>query len=558
MGLHSGPVTAGVLRGERARFQLFGDTMNTASRMESMGEKGMIQVSQETNDLLVKAGKGNWARPREDKIVAKGKGLLQTYWLATEYEQVVSTSLSTGTGTAVKAHTPSKPVQMNKSERLVGWNCDLMMKSLLEIECARRVETNSSMHMQTHPSLSSLDAASRHGQGTVLEEVKEIIRLPNFTAKQQAKPTNVELAPKVAQQLQSYIEAVAMLYRENPFHCFEHASHVTLSASKLMSRIIAPELSSEDVAKGNFESTLHDHTYGITSDPLVQFACVFSALIHDVDHTGVPNTQLAKENPKMAELYRGRSIAEQNSVDLAWSLLMEPDYRDLRNAIYRNPSEEARFRQLVVNSVMATDIMDKDLKQLRNHRWERAFSESSHDVEESPKDAVDRKATIVIEHLIQASDVAHTMQHWHVYRKWNQKLYTEMYSAFISGRADKDPADFWYQGELGFFDFYIIPLARKLKDCGVFGVSSDEYYNYATKNRAEWEQRGRDVVAEMVEEMKTTVFETTMTTMDSSESQSDSQPQDSEIQPVSLLAKKGASAEETQLPMRMSPEQALL
>jgi hypothetical protein len=50
-----------------------------------------------------------------------------------------------------------------------------------------------------------------------------------------------------------------------------------------------------------------------------------------------------------------------------------------------------------------------------------------------------------------------------------------------------------------FFDYYIIPLAKKLKDCGVFGVSSEEYLNYALKNRAEWESKGNKVIAEMME-----------------------------------------------------------
>jgi class 3 adenylate cyclase len=81
IGLHSGPVTAGVLRGQKARFQLFGDTVNTASRMESNGIKGRVHCSQETADALILEGKGYWLTPREEKIVAKGKGELQTYWI---------------------------------------------------------------------------------------------------------------------------------------------------------------------------------------------------------------------------------------------------------------------------------------------------------------------------------------------------------------------------------------------------------------------------------------------------------------------------------------------
>lgn len=77
-------------------------------------------------------------------------------------------------------------------------------------------------------------------------------------------------------------------------------------------------------------------------------------------------------------------------------------------------------------------------------------------------------------------------------------MFDEMNRAFKEGRAEKDPAENWYQGEIGFFDFYVIPLAKKLKACGVFGVSSDEYLNYALANRKEWEARGKDRVEAMV------------------------------------------------------------
>ena len=86
------------------------------------------------------------------------------------------------------------------------------------------------------------------------------------------------------------------------------------------------------------------------------------------------------------------------------------------------------------------------------------------------------------------------MQHWHIYQKWNQKLFEELYKAYKDGRSDTDPSIGWYKGELGFFDFYLIPLAKKLRDCGVFGVSSDEFLNYALLNRAEWEKKGEGIV----------------------------------------------------------------
>jgi 3'5'-cyclic nucleotide phosphodiesterase len=155
------------------------------------------------------------------------------------------------------------------------------------------------------------------------------------------------------------------MYNSNAFHNFEHASHVTMSIVKLLSRIVKPS----DRERGAAESSLHDRSYGITSDPLTQFACAFCGLIHDADHPGVPNAQLIKEDADMGSRYKERSVAEQNSQWLCFNLLSEDRFSNLRRVLFASNEDQARFRGLVVSSVMATDIVDKDLKELRNGRW---------------------------------------------------------------------------------------------------------------------------------------------------------------------------------------------
>ena len=394
-----------------------------------------------------------------------------------------------------------------KEERLIDWNVAVLMSFLEKVVQHRlmavdnksfRFGKTGSDHVRPRRSVDGAES------GLIIDEVVEVISLPKFNANCASTRGRCVVLPKeVHNQMKEFVASIASMYRQVPFHNFEHASHVTMSANKLMKRIILPEDSSN---RSNMPpSDLHLSTFGISSDPLTQFSVVFSALIHDVDHTGISNSQLTKEGAGIARIFNYKSVAEQNSVVVAWELLMEPRFSDLQTCIFASESDRRRFRQLVVNVVMATDIMDSDMVALRKKRWEKAFDPSLSSEAFLLDVDVNRKATIVIEHIIQASDVAHTMQHWHIFIKWNTKLYQELYRAYVDGHSDRDPSEGWYEEQLLFFDMYVIPLANKLGECGVFGVSGDEYLTYAKLNRTEWEQKGREETIKMIRRVQATM-----------------------------------------------------
>lgn len=77
IGIHTGPVVTGIVGVKKFQYDIWGDTVNTASRMESSGEPGKVNISATTYELV----KNQFTCTPRGKITAKNKGELETYFV---------------------------------------------------------------------------------------------------------------------------------------------------------------------------------------------------------------------------------------------------------------------------------------------------------------------------------------------------------------------------------------------------------------------------------------------------------------------------------------------
>ncbi len=80
VGIHTGPVVAGIVGVKKFQYDIWGDTVNTASRMESTGEVGQVNISQATYELL--KSDPDFAFESRGKIAVKGKGEMEMYFVS--------------------------------------------------------------------------------------------------------------------------------------------------------------------------------------------------------------------------------------------------------------------------------------------------------------------------------------------------------------------------------------------------------------------------------------------------------------------------------------------
>lgn len=310
VGLHSGTVTGGVLRGEKARFQLFGDTVNTAARMESTGTPGRVQASQATANLIIQAGKRHWLNPRKQLVVAKGKGEMQTYFIKPRRLGKLLTGKKT-LGVGGDDEFASEQFKEDGDLSLCSMSATTLATSLLLDRDVRLIDWNSELLL--HCLLNSQDAQYQIGASTY----------GKLYGAYQAK---------IRPQIRALICYLSTLFTDKPYHNFEHASVSAMFANRLMKQAVQ-ELPSEYQDNPKYEALI----------PVLRFAVVLAALVRDIQCGG------QRDN---------RGLDNMASTILA--IVRTPEYDVLYFALCNATVDDRTFSYVLSESIKSSALLVSD------------------------------------------------------------------------------------------------------------------------------------------------------------------------------------------------------
>uniref|UniRef100_A0A4X1SSY5 Phosphodiesterase n=2 Tax=Sus scrofa TaxID=9823 RepID=A0A4X1SSY5_PIG len=236
--------------------------------------------------------------------------------------------------------------------------------------------------------------------------------------------------------LVSFVEALEVGYskHKNPYHNLMHAADVTQTVHYLLYKTgVANWLTELEI-----------------------FAIIFSAAIHDYEHTGTTNNFHIQTRSDPAILYNDRSVLENHHLSAAYRLLQEDE--EMNILINLSKDDWREFRTLVIEMVMATD-MSCHFQQIKAMKTALQQPEAI----EKPK---------ALSLMLHTADISHPAKAWELHHRWTMSLLEEFFRQGdreaelglpFSPLCDRK-STMVAQSQVGFIDFIVEPTFTVLTD----------------------------------------------------------------------------------------------